>query len=175
MERLVKVRQGGAMPAHHMETAKEGGMDYNITSSDTIWVKDLTPHDGRRNSKCFVSDYKPDDAIGAKKYVAAQGDKCDIISLNEYSKWLTGGLAHGILHKVIHPENGPELVAFFMDGEFDPVRVTFDCDGFASIHADGCDWHLFSADILSKISTLCVKAKSVWSSDYDDEEDVWRA
>ncbi|QLH15883.1 hypothetical protein HYQ43_17275 [Paracoccus pantotrophus] len=90
--------------------------------------------------------------------------------LGEFERHLTGGFEHGKLMFLENsdPSIGTELVMFFMDVEYDPVRVTFDPEGMASIHSDGHKWHMLSADQLMMLSDMCEEAVRMWEK-WDEE------
>lgn len=69
-------------------------------------------------------------------------------SMRKLELCLSGGLEHRRWHFVVHPETGPEAVLFFMDAEYDLVRVTGDMEGIISVHADGNEWLAFDAQQL---------------------------
>lgn len=82
-----------------------------------------------------------------------------------FEEHLTGGFEHGKLLMLESTENGqPSLdcVLFFMDAEYDPVRVTFDTDGLATIHADGHKWHVFTEEHLDMLATFSSDAPDFW-------------
>jgi len=72
--------------------------------------------------------------------------------LRDFEKELFGGHSPGHLHGYVG-DDGYCARVFLMDAEYDPVRITFDGDGDATIHADEYKWHTFTADQLRFIAS----------------------
>jgi hypothetical protein len=65
--------------------------------------------------------------------------------MKELEESLTGGYKHGVWHFLFRKVDDSEqmveeAVLFFMDVEYDPVRVTYQGEGCINIHADGNAW-----------------------------------
>lgn len=68
---------------------------------------------------------------------------------------------------VVHGEQGePNVVAFLMDDEYDPVVIKFPypCDGLEiEIQTAGYQWVTFYASTLEKIISLAEDADALWA------------
>jgi len=93
--------------------------------------------------------------------------------LNGFCEELTKGFEHGTLHCLTHDENGPELVMFLMDAEFDPVRLTFGPEGDVTFHADGNKWLSFTPDQLRFIAGKVPEAVKIWDGKFNSDDDCW--
>ncbi|MGY9049164.1 hypothetical protein P775_04270 [Puniceibacterium antarcticum] len=82
--------------------------------------------------------------------------------LKDFEEYLTGGYEHGVLHLLEDNVNGPEIVMFMMDVEYDPVRISFGIEGEISLHADGHTYHMFTPEQLQFIAETSVDAQEMW-------------
>lgn len=89
--------------------------------------------------------------------------------MKKFEESLTGGRALRKWHFLPAQneyDDGEVAVLFFMDVEYDPVRVTYDFDSCLSIHADCHKWHTFSPE---QMEWLAEKAREA-----DDLLTAWR-
>ena len=82
-------------------------------------------------------------------------------TLPDLTRQLTGGQAHGALH-LTKRDGDTEVTMMLVDAELDPVRVTFDIDGNASIHADGAAYACLSPGQLELIAERGSEAIRLW-------------
>jgi hypothetical protein len=76
--------------------------------------------------------------------------------LQNYVERLCGGYEPYKLHVI-----DDEVTMFMMDGEFDPIRVTFDYDGGAYIHPGDYRHVLLSTDQLKFLADMCDEATAL--------------
>lgn len=101
--------------------------------------------------------------------------------LTEFEESLTEGYKHGEWHYIwdTTEHSGQQRVAvlYFMDAEYDPVRVTFDFDEGIEIHADGAMWHTLTADQLRWLAHRTEEVTDAyhsWSAgEAPDIEEFW--
>lgn len=91
--------------------------------------------------------------------------------MRQFEEYLSAGYEHWKWHYLwTTDEKGTpserEAVLFFMDAEYDLVRVTYDDDGVINIHADGAEWCSLTADSLTQLSTM--------TDEIENEVDKWR-
>ena len=82
-------------------------------------------------------------------------------TLPDLTRQLTGGQAHGALH-LTKRDGDTEVTMMLVDAELDPVRVTYDIDGNASIHADGAAYACLSPGQLELIAERGSEAIRLW-------------
>jgi len=65
-------------------------------------------------------------------------------------------------HELLPVEDDGQIVAFemfLMDADYDPIRVTFDCDGIAEIDTSEFDYVSLSGAQLAFLAKMAAKAK----------------
>lgn len=88
-------------------------------------------------------------------------------ALRDFEHALLGGHDAGEIH-IARDEDGLGAQMWLMDGEYDPVRISFDPEGAAKLHAEENKWLLFTADQLRFIADAVEIGAQMTRDCYDE-------
>lgn len=89
---------------------------------------------------------------------------------NGYPLWakrLTGGEPLGVILNRGTDKDGPDLYAWDLDAEADPVKISFEWGEIAHIHAEDTHWFKFTPEGLENIAALTREADEIYTAWFD--------
>ncbi|WP_010140349.1 hypothetical protein [Oceanicola sp. S124] len=127
------------------------------------------PQDGPELDLALAPEVAPEEALRLLAAGMTRAAKQETGSIHpqdmaDLTRLLCGGRTKGVLHVVgtDGTSEATEVTMMLIDAELDPVRITFDADGDATIHADGARYVCLSPDQLELIAARSQEAVAIW-------------